>query len=128
MDCRKQARAHYCKDRHGLGRAVDGGPPFLTEQQQDGRNESPCVTDTNPEHKVRNVECPADAVIQSPYTDPIRNQVSDHSSEVEERGKGNAEADPPAPARPPLERLRNVVSNLLQRRVTFYPSRRWQHR
>src|SRR5215813_12187174 len=128
MDCRKQARAHYCKNRHGLGRAIDGGPPFLTEEQQDGRDESPCVADTDPEHKVRNVECPADAVIQSPYTDSIRNQVSDHSCKVEKRGKGNTKADPPAPSGSPFERPRNIVSDLLQRRVAFYPSRRWQDR
>jgi hypothetical protein len=71
MPYRKLSGAHYCKNGHSLGSAVNSGSPSLAKQQQDGRDQRTGVTDTYPPYEVGNVPTPANGAIQVPLTGTI---------------------------------------------------------
>ena len=74
MDERKQAGTHHGKDRHSLGRAVDTCTPPLAEEQQNGRDERPRVTDTDPPDEVGNIPTPVNGAVEIPSTDTVKDR------------------------------------------------------
>ena len=97
---------------------------MLAEQQQDRRDQRAGVANSNPENEVGNIERPADAVVESPDPDAVRDEPGNHRSQVQHRGTGDSQANPPAPSRFSLQRPGNIISDLIERGVSVYPSRR----
>ncbi len=60
VEQREDAGAGDREQRHGFGEAVDGGPPALAQQKQDGRDQRAGVADADPENEVGDVPGPAD--------------------------------------------------------------------
>ena len=81
VDARKQAGAHHGENRHRLGKAVDARPPFLAEEEQNGRNQRAGVADADPENEVRDVEGPAHRPIEVPDAHAGKEQVQDHQAQ-----------------------------------------------
>ena len=81
VDAGEQARADHGEDRHRLGKAVDARPPFLPEEEQNGRDQRARVPDADPKDEVRNVERPADRAVEVPDADAREEQVEDHQAQ-----------------------------------------------
>ena len=122
MNAGEHGSAQHGEDGHGFGGAVDGGAPLLAEEQQDRRDERAGVADTDPEDEVRNIEGPAHAVVESPNADAFGDEPGDHSAQVQQGGEGDAEADPPAFAGLAFKRARDIVGDVVERRIPIDPS------
>src|ERR1700760_1801754 len=95
MDARKDSGANNSEEGHGLGGAVDGGPPFLTAKMKNRGNQSTGVANTNPEDKVRNIPRPAHRDIVSPDSYSGVQQVKDTENPKAGHGAGNGNRNPP---------------------------------
>ena len=60
MDQREQRSGENGKDRHRLGATVDRVSPLRSEEVKDGRDQSPSVTNTDPENERDDVDAPED--------------------------------------------------------------------
>ena len=63
MEGGEDACTDHGKNRHGLGGAVDGGPPFLAGEKENGGDQSSGVTNADPENEVGDIPGPADGDI-----------------------------------------------------------------
>src|SRR5215471_3936017 len=84
------------------------------------------MADTDPEDEIRNVESPPNAIVQTPYTDSVGDEISDHCHQVQQPGKRDREANPPALAGPPLKRPDDVICNLMQGGFPIHPLWGWK--
>jgi hypothetical protein len=89
-------RAHDREQGHGLGEAVDRGAPFLLEQQQDGGDQRPRVTDADPPDEVDDVERPADGDVVPPGADASVDRVAEADDQAAQHADGDGEQGPPA--------------------------------
>ena len=111
VECGEDTRADHGKNGHGLSGTIDRGAPFLAGEKENGGNQGSGVSDTDPEHEVGDIPCPADGNIQSPDTDPGGNKVGQHC-----RGKGghcakNDCGDPPPERGRLFHNATNVVGD-----------------
>ncbi len=118
MNQRKDAGAHHGEQRHRFGRSVDRRSPLLPEQKQHRRDQRAGVTDTDPEHEVRDVERPADRLVQPPRADAGRDLIPDGDDAHEQRRERHAERRPPQAGRPALHRRADVARDVAERLVT----------
>ena len=103
MEQRKKCRTRYGEDGHRLGEAVNRSAPFLVQQQQDCRNKSTRVADTDPPYEIHNREAPRDRDVNAPNSDAANEQPSDRKVEQHEQHEGDAETAEPAEPKWPLE-------------------------
>src|SRR5690606_23664380 len=95
VDDREESRLHHRKDGHGLRRTVDRHSPLLPEEQQYGRYQGPCVTDTHPPNKVGDVPGPVDGPVKTPDPDSGGYGINDTSQTPKKGKQGNGEDAPP---------------------------------
>ena len=107
VDQREQARGHDREDRHGLGGPVDGGAPALAEEVENRRDEGSGVPDADPEDEVRDIDAPADRVVDPEDPDPLLHLVSHDDRHRENERCGDPEGGFPEEARRALHRSRD---------------------
>ena len=88
MKGRKDAGADHRKDGHRLGRAVDGGPPFLAGEKKNGGDEGAGVADADPENEVSDIPGPTDGNVEAPDADAGGDEIGKHG-----RGEGGDGAE-----------------------------------
>jgi hypothetical protein len=91
----KESGLYDGKNGHGFRRTVDGHTPFLTEQQQYGRDQCPRMSNTDPPYKVGDVPSPSNGFIQAPSSDTRSYGIGNTAQSPKEGGKGNSKNDPP---------------------------------
>ncbi len=101
MQQRKHPRASHRKQRHGLGKSIDRGAPFLTQQKKNRGNQRPGVPDSNPPDEIDDRKAPADGNIDAPYPHADRQQPSHRVQKHHQQRERDGEAEEPA-APPPL--------------------------
>jgi hypothetical protein len=74
MNQGEQTSTHHGKYSHGFSCSVYTGTPFLTKDEKNRRNQSACVTDTDPPNEIGNIPTPIDRTVEIPstYTIPYR--------------------------------------------------------
>ena len=77
MNARKKPGTDDRKYCHRFSKAVNACTPALTQQKENGRDQSARVTDADPEDKVRDVEGPTNRPIEPPGTDPRLDLIAD---------------------------------------------------
>jgi hypothetical protein len=78
---RKQAGAGNRKQRHRFGKAIDRLTPLLPKQQENRRNQRPCMADADPPDEIDDIESPG-------YGDHDAEQANadgDHRSNAKEK-------------------------------------------
>ena len=75
MEQGEDPRAGDGEQGHRLGEPVDGGPPLLMQEQQNGRDQRAGVTDADPPHEIRDGKTPADRDIDAPDADADNHQL-----------------------------------------------------
>src|ERR1700674_93987 len=99
VDAWENRGANDGEERHRFGGAVDGGAPFLPEQEQDRGDEGAGVSDTDPENEVGDVPSPADRMIQSPGADAGRDLVAETEEAERRHHRSDGKRDPPPAGR-----------------------------
>src|SRR5882762_4710951 len=84
------------------------------------------MSNAHPENEVRDVERPANAVVEAPDPDPLGEQIADHRAEIQKRGQRKPETDPPRSSRPGLHGPRDVLGDVVKRRIAVDPLGWWQ--
>ena len=97
----KKSGARHRKEGHGLGEPVDRRAPFLGHQQEDRRDESARVTNSNPPNKIHNRESPGDRNIHAPNANAAIKQVGNGCKKEHQQTKRDDNADPPTLGRWP---------------------------
>ena len=95
MNQRKQARARDRKQRHGLRKAVDGLAPCLMQKEENRRNQSARMPDSDPPDKVDDRESPRDGYVDAPYADAAIQQPHDREQQDQRPGEDRTEDDDP---------------------------------
>jgi len=70
MQERVGTRTNNRKNGHGLGGAVNGRSPLLTEQEKYRRNQGAGVTDPHPPNEIGDIPTPIHRLVQTPNPDP----------------------------------------------------------
>src|SRR6476661_837186 len=96
---REHGGADYGEDGHSLGRAVDGAPPLLTEEQQYGRDKRTGVADTYPPHEVGDVPGPAYGFVQAPFADAVPKRAVNGIEKDTQEKQGHGQRGHPAQVR-----------------------------
>src|SRR5260370_35898550 len=98
-----ESRAGSGEQGYGLRETVDGGPPLLTQQEEDGGDQGPRVADADPPDEVDDVEAPAHRHVGAPDADPLEEQEPDRDEQELQEGESGREAQPPPQGRPALK-------------------------
>jgi hypothetical protein len=89
----EHGRANHGEQRHGFGKAVDGIPPGLLEEQKNRRNQRAGVADTDPPDEVDNGKAPRDGDGDAPDAGAFKEEPGngDHEQHGDAAGKRKAE-------------------------------------
>ena len=99
VDAGEHPRADDREDRHRLGKPVDAGPPLLTEQMKDRRDQRAGVADADPEDEVDDRESPHHRVHVAPHADAGGEEVQDQAAENAEKRQRDHKGDVPCKRR-----------------------------
>src|SRR5881227_171410 len=88
--------AGHSKERHGFGKSVDRGAPFLIQEEQDGGDERPGVADTDPPDEIHDGEAPADGDVDAPDARALGEQPADGEGQQASEAEGNQKTHVPA--------------------------------
>ena len=101
---REDRRAHDGKDRHGFGESRYAVSPPLTEEEQDGGDQCPRVSDADPEHEVHDIKAPGDGLVDAPHTEAIIETDPETDKTDPQHGRGHRNGDPPGTGRDVVQR------------------------
>src|SRR6266478_5929609 len=96
MDKWKNSGAGYGKQRHGLGKPVDGGAPLLPQKQKDRGNQRARVADSNPPDEVNNRKPPSNRNLNSPDPHADDEKISDGIQKQHHERERSGEAQNPS--------------------------------
>jgi hypothetical protein len=88
-------RARDREERHRLGEAVDRGPPFLVQEEQDRGDERAGVPDPDPPDEVDDREAPGDGDVDAPDPTPFERIHAREAGAPASPGRRPSKADPP---------------------------------
>lgn len=95
MKDREDRGADHSEDRHGFSCPIDRGAPGLFQQAQNGRDQSACVANSDPEDKIDDGPAPVDRIGETPDPDAGGNLVGEPYDGKHRNTAGDAECDPP---------------------------------
>src|SRR5258708_31112792 len=99
MDKWKNSGAGYGKQRHGLGKPVDGGAPLLPQEKEDRGNQSARVADSDPPDEVNDRKAPCNRNLNAPDPHAHSEEVRDGIKEQHHERERSGEAQNPPPRR-----------------------------
>ena len=96
MDEGKQTGGAHGEYGHGLGGPGDGVAPAGPEQMQDGRDQGPRVSDSDPEDEIDQIGAPVDRVVLPAHADSHQDLVHPAGGAHEDPGKEQGDEHPVA--------------------------------
>ena len=114
---REEAGATDREDGHGLGGAVDGRAPLLTEEAEDRRDQRTGVADADPEHEVDDGPTPTHRRTKAPGAGASRDEVAETDERERRDEQRDAEHDFPPERRLFLDDPTNLLGDPVEAAV-----------